>query len=114
MASFWEKSTRISSTPTTKFMNAPATRMRNFFQAGLLLNALGSLDFSSSPSMAQKPPMGKARREYTVSPFCREKSWGPMPMANSFTRTPRSLATMKCPNSWTAMSTPNIRIAIRM
>ena len=49
--------------PATKFMNAPATRMISFFQAGLLLKERGSSELSSSPSMAQKPPMGRARRE---------------------------------------------------
>src|SRR5574344_1480236 len=34
---------------------------------------------------------------------------GPMPRANSFTRTPQALAVRKCPNSWTNISTPNIK-----
>ena len=43
-------------------MNAPATRMMSLFQPALLPEALGSSEDSPSPSMAQKPPMGKARR----------------------------------------------------
>ena len=69
---------------------------------------------SSSPSIAQKPPMGSRRREYSVSFPCLCRSRGPMPMANSFTFTPSSLAVMKCPNSWMAISTPNSTITSRI
>ena len=100
--------------PVRKFINEPATKTINFFQAGLLEKEPGSLESSSSPSMAQNPPMGMARREYCVSPFCVENSKGPIPMANSFTRTPKSLAVIKCPNSWRAMRMPNMRIAMMM
>ena len=54
------KMATMSTTPATKFMNAPATRMMSFFHHALLLKARGSLEDSPSPSMAQKPPMGKA------------------------------------------------------
>ena len=109
---FWARSSASKTKPVRKFIKDPATRMMNFLQAGLLENALGSSEASSSPSMAQKPPMGMARREYCVSPFCVENSSGPMPMANSFTRTPSNLAVMKCPNSCRAMRIPNMRMAM--
>ena len=62
--------------------------------------------------MAQKPPMGRMRSEYCVSPFCFLNITGPMPIENSSTRTPQALAVAKWPNSWMAISTPNIIIAI--
>ena len=95
-------------------MKDPATRMMTLRQAALFSKERGSEESPSSPSMAQNPPMGSRRREYWVSPFLRESSSGPMPMENSFTFTPRSLAVKKWPNSWTAMSRPNIRIAIKI
>ena len=64
--------------------------------------------------MAQKPPTGNSRREYCVSPFCFFHRAGPMPMENSLTRTPQALAAMKCPSSWTAMSTPNTSMAAKI
>ena len=42
---------------------AADAELKNRFQAGLFPKALGSSESSPSPSMAQKPPMGKARRE---------------------------------------------------
>ena len=52
--------TLMISTAQTTFMKEPAARMIIFCHGFLLLNALGSADSSSSPSMAQKPPMGKS------------------------------------------------------
>ena len=100
--------------PVRKFMAEPATRMMHFFQPGLLEKQPGSSESSSSPSMAQKPPMGMARREYWVSPLVVDHRRGPMPMANSLTRTPRSLAVIKWPNSWRAMRMPKMMMAMRM
>ena len=37
-----------------------------------------------------------------------------MPMENSITGTPNALAAMKCPNSWSPISTPKIRMAMIM
>ena len=93
--------------PARKFMAAPAAKMISFFQKPWRFSAAGSSESSSSPSMAQKPPTGKARREYWVSPRCFFHSTGPMPMANSLTRTPQALAARKCPSSWTAIKIPN-------
>ena len=101
----------MSTTPSRKFMNEPAQRMMSFFQKLWLGKALGSSDSSSSP-IAQKPPMGRMRRAYRVSPFCFFQIAGPMPMANSSTLTPQAFAVMKCPNSCMAIKTPNIMIAI--
>ena len=65
--------------------------------------------------MAQKPPIGRARRLIMV-PFLlsRWKSTGPMPMENSKTFTPHSRAAMKCPHSCTPIRTPNITMARRI
>ena len=52
---------KSSSRPNTKFMNAPAQRIRNRFHAGWLVNARGSSIASSSPAMAQNPPIGRQR-----------------------------------------------------
>ena len=49
--------------PVRKFIKAPAAKMMSFFQKLWLFRAVGSLESSSSPSMAQKPPMGSSRRE---------------------------------------------------
>ena len=85
----------MMTSPARKFMAAPAAKMMSLCQKPWLLSAAGSSDSSSSPSMAQKPPTGNARREYSVSPFCFFHSAGPMPMANSLTRTPQALAARK-------------------
>ena len=109
----WKFRIRRISTPARKFMAAPAANTRTFFQKPWLLRLWGSSESSSSPSMAQKPPMGKARRVNLVPFFpslC--QTWGPMPMANSWTVTPHSRAAMKWPHSWAAISTPNRRMAI--
>ena len=53
----------ISKKPTTKFMNAPATMMIMRFQTLALVKARGLSLFASSPSMAQKPPIGNSRSE---------------------------------------------------
>ena len=100
--------------PVKKFMNAPAAKISSFAQKPWFSSAAGSVEASSSPSMAQKPPKGRQRREYSVSPFFFLKMAGPMPMENSFTRTPQAFAARKCPNSWTAMSTPNTKTATRI
>ena len=42
-------------------MNAPAQRIKNRFHAGWLVNARGSSIASSSPAMAQNPPIGRQR-----------------------------------------------------
>ena len=52
---------KSSRSPNTKFMNAPAQRIKNRFHAGWLVNARGSSTASSSPAMAQKPPIGRQR-----------------------------------------------------
>ena len=52
------------------------------FQTFALLNALGSGDSSSSPSIAQKPPIGKILSEYLVSPFPKEKIFDVMKELN--------------------------------
>ena len=97
--------------PVRKFIAAPATKISSFFQKPCLSSARGSSLSSSSPSIAQKPPMGRRRSEYSVSPFVVWKMAGPMPMENSFTRTPQAFAARKCPSSCTAMSTPKIKMA---
>ncbi len=79
--------------PMRKFIAAPATSTSARFHAAAFVKALGSPEASSSPSMAQKPPIGTALSVYSVSPRFRLKSTGPMPMANSLTRMPRSFAT---------------------
>ena len=104
-------STRMMISPARKFIRAPAAKISSFCQKPWLFRAAGSLESSSSPSMAQKPPMGSRRREYWVSPLVFFSRAGPMPMANSLTRTPQALAARKWPSSWTAMRTPKIRIA---
>ncbi len=42
--------------------------------------------------------------QYSVSRPRRRNSFGPKPKLNVITRTPNSLANMKCPNSCTKMS----------
>ena len=67
----------------------------------------------SSPSSATNPPTGSARRLYWV-PFCVFLSrTGPMPMENSLTCTPQSLATAKWPNSWMAITALNTSTAAK-
>ena len=100
--------------PIKKFIREPAASTMKRCHRGLAVKARGSSLSPSSPSMAQKPPMGRARRLYSVSPFFRLNRVGPMPMEYSFTRMPKSLAALKCPSSWTAMSTPNMRMPIRI
>ena len=65
----------------------------------------------SSPSSATKPPTGRARMLYWVPLRTRLHSTGPMPMENSLTCTPQSFATMKCPNSWMAITALNTNTA---
>ena len=61
--------------------------------------ALGLSLSSSSPSIAQKPPIGKSLNEYMVSPFLNLRILGPIPRANSLTLTPDAFAVIKCPSS---------------
>ena len=61
---------------------------------------------SASPSMRQKPPKGRIRILYSVSPLVREKIFGPMPTANSCTQMPFFFAIIKCPNSCAITRTP--------
>ena len=93
-------------------MNAPATSTRRRFHTFWLTNARGSSDSPSSPVMAQYPPKGTQRREYSVSPFCFWKMAGPIPIANSSTRMPHSFATAKWPNSWIPTRIPKNKTAI--
>src|SRR6185436_9354844 len=44
---------------------------------------------------------------YSVSPFVHLISGGPNPSENLSTRTPRHLATRKCPSSWTKITSPS-------
>ena len=85
--------------PRIIFITAPAIMTIIRFQTFALLNERGSGLSSSSPSIAQNPPIGKSLKEYCVSPFLKLKSFGPIPSANSFTLMPESFAVMKCPNS---------------
>ena len=55
------KATMITS-PSRKFIKEPAHRMMIFFHPFCREKARGAPVSSSSPSMAQNPPMGKARR----------------------------------------------------
>ena len=93
-------------------MAAPAAKTKTFFQNPWFDRLWGSSDSDSSPSMAQKPPMGRARMVNWV-PFLPIffHSTGPMPMANSWTVTPQRRAAMKCPHSWAAIRMPNSKIA---
>ena len=61
---------------------------------------------SASPSLRQKPPKGRIRILYSVSPLVREKIFGPMPTANSCTQMPFFFAIIKCPNSCAITRTP--------
>ena len=60
-----------------------------------LPNDPGSFDSSSSPSIAQKPPIGKILTEYTVPFLSIPNSFGPIPSANSCTVTPFFFANIK-------------------
>ena len=71
--------------PSMMFSVAPAATTIKRFHAFWLLKARGFSDSSSSPSIETKPPMGKSRHEYCVSPFLRFRIAGPMPMEYSFT-----------------------------
>ena len=95
-------------------MMAPAAKISSLAQNPCRYRAWGSSESSSSPSMAQKPPQGMARRAYSVSPFCFFHRAGPMPMENSLTVTPQALAARKWPSSWTAISTPKMKMATRI
>ena len=81
------------------FTKAPATKILNLFPGLALQKALLSVLSSSSPSMAQNPPIGKSLIEYSVSPPSFLYIAGPIPNENSFTLTPDVLAAIKCPSS---------------
>ena len=98
-ASCCTTTTNINTKPRIIFITAPAITTIILFQTFALLNALGSGDSSSSPSIAQKPPIGKILSEYLVSPFPKEKIFGPIPSENSLTLIPLFLAVIKWPNS---------------
>ena len=53
----------ISITAVSRFMKAPAASTIALCHAGLLLNARSSSESSSSPSMAQNPPIGSILSE---------------------------------------------------
>ena len=52
--------TIIRTTAVSRFMKEPAVSTSALCHAGLLLNALSSSESSSSPSMAQNPPIGNS------------------------------------------------------
>ena len=93
--------------PKMKLNKTPETRTISLFQGALLLKASFEGFSSSSPSNAQYPPSGKRRIENTspVFLFVFEYSFGPKPIANSLILKPKIFPAMKCPNSWTVIST---------
>ena len=105
---------RMMRNPARKFIKDPAAKITSFLKKPWRFKDRASSEVSSSPSMAQKPPMGSSRKEYWVSPVSLCQIRGPMPMENSLTRTPQSFAAAKWPNSWTAIRTPKIRMAARI
>ncbi len=58
----WLFRTSKTARPVRKFIAAPAHRMMIFLHQDARPKDRGSAESSSSPSMAQKPPMGRARR----------------------------------------------------
>ena len=52
-----------TTTAIIKFATGPARMVRNLLKAGALSKLLGSFDSSSSPSIAQYPPIGIALKE---------------------------------------------------
>ena len=98
--------------PVRKFINAPAARMMMRFHGALAVKERGSSLSPSSPSMAQYPPMGRSRIEYSVSPLPQCRSLGPIKIENSLTLTSNSFAARKCPNSWIKIKKLKIRIAM--
>ena len=94
------KSTIASAT----FIAAPEPRTTSRIQRGFAARLRGSSG-SSSPSSLTKPPKGSALIVYSVSPRLMPQRRGGYPMPNSSTFTPASFAVMKCPSSWTTMST---------
>ena len=72
---------------------------------GLVLTSgkTGSCRFSSS--ILTKPPKGNSPMQYSVSRPRNRTSFGPKPMENISTLTPKTLAHTKCPSSCTKMST---------
>ena len=73
----------------------PARTIAILYRTGREEKARGSEDSESSPSIAQKPPKGRTRSAYTVSPTFFLTIAGPIPIANSLTLTPDNFAVMK-------------------
>ena len=102
-----EVSPKIMRNASRKFMTGPAAITAIRAPTDLLRKEV-ELDApsSASPSMRQKPPKGRIRILYSVSPLVREKIFGPMPTANSCTQMPFFFAIIKCPNSCAITRTP--------
>ena len=96
----------------TTFINAPARITEILLRGDLLEKLLSSSTASSSPIIFTYPPIGRSLNEYWVSfPLC-EKTSGPIPIENSSTLIPLTLAIIKCPSSCTITSKLKPKIAI--
>ena len=83
-------------------MIAPAamtTICFHFFIPGIVrskgISNFSSSPSSSSPAIATNPPIGSARIDHCVSPFCRFQMTGPIPIENSLQYTPNFLAAIR-------------------
>src|SRR5581483_1394095 len=90
------------------FIITPADKITTRHNPLLLEKLVGELIVSSSlfsPSMRTNPPIGKALKEYVVSPRWIENNRGGKPNPNSSTLQPAHLAVIKWPNSCTKTNT---------
>ena len=85
--------------PNIIFTAAPATTIAILFQTLAFEKEPSESEASYSPSILQNPPRGIIRSEYFVSFPCFCQITFPNPIANSFTLTLQSLATIQWPPS---------------
>ena len=102
------------------FIVTPATNTTACAQYGrepkarVLSPSSSSMAAGFSPKIRTKPPIGRALKVYSVSPFFTPNSFGGKPIPNSSTRMPVFLAAMKCPHSCTKISTKRTRKKIKI
>ena len=90
-----------------KFITAPAITTLILLSGDLEEKLLSSLTSSSSPIILTYPPIGNKPIEYLVSFPSVENILGPIPIENSSTLIPFTLAIIKCPSSCTIISKLN-------
>ena len=99
----------------SKLKTAPIMATKNLsvkesvrFSCPVFPSRIGTLPICASETY---PPNGSHENRYSVPLCSHENNFGPKPIENRGTCSPRFFAIKKCPSSWTKMDPPKNRIA---